>query len=148
MLQKRDPQDLNETEPTRPTGPFPVSTFKDRERSFMPQWYVGRPWLEYSTEKDAAFCFCCRNFLKSSSNTGEYEFRNNGFKNWKNALERKRGFAQHESLVDHIQSQAAWTEYQLRQSSHTEVSTLVNASQLDSNRYYVTSLFDIIKIYR
>jgi hypothetical protein len=36
-------------------------------RSFLDAWYSKYDWLEYSVEKDAAFCFHCFLF-KSSSN--------------------------------------------------------------------------------
>lgn len=40
---------------------------------------------------------------------------------------------------------AAWNELQKRKNSGQEVSTLVNESQLQRNRYYVSSIVDVIK---
>ena len=33
-----------------------VSYFSKKPRRFRSDWYKGRKWLEYSIEKDAAFC--------------------------------------------------------------------------------------------
>ena len=127
------PSDLSDDFPNQPSGKFPPSTFGNQERSFNARWYCGRPWLEYSREKDAAFCYCCRKFC-SSSTTGEYAFRMNGFRNWKTALERKRGFHLHEISADHIRAMQAWNELKTREENHTEISTLLT-EQLEKNRY-------------
>ena len=37
----------------------PVSYFSGKSRRFRFEWYVNRKWLEYSIDKDAAFCFYC-----------------------------------------------------------------------------------------
>ena len=38
---------------------FPLSYFSEKPHRFRSDWYRGRKWLEYSIEKDAAFCFYC-----------------------------------------------------------------------------------------
>ena len=38
---------------------FPLSYFFEKSHRFRSDWYRGRKWLEYSIEKDAAFCFYC-----------------------------------------------------------------------------------------
>ena len=38
---------------------FPVSYFSEKPYRFRSDWYVGRRWLEYSIDKDVAFCFYC-----------------------------------------------------------------------------------------
>ena len=38
---------------------YPVSYFFGKPRQFRSEWYVNRKWLEYSIDKDAAFCFYC-----------------------------------------------------------------------------------------
>lgn len=138
------PSDLGIDSPSQPKVPFPSTTFGTKLRNFSQNWYLGRSWLEYSIEKDAAFCFCCRMFC-TSSYTGENTFRETGFKNWKSALEKGRGLNQHELSTDHIRSMCAWKELQLRQVKNKEVSTLVNENVLFMNRYYMTSVLDVIK---
>ena len=42
---------------TRPVGhDYPRDHF---DRNFCEKWYTKHPWLEYSMEKDAAYCFYC-----------------------------------------------------------------------------------------
>ena len=36
---------------------YPISYFSRKPRRFRSEWYVNRKWLEYSIDKDAAFCF-------------------------------------------------------------------------------------------
>ena len=70
-------------------GPnFPKTKFGPDWRRFQDAWYTKYDWLEYSVEKDVAFCFYCL-FFKSSSNTshGHDVFTKKGFKNWKKASE-------------------------------------------------------------
>ena len=47
--------------PTQPKIMFPSRKFgMGRPRSFNGDWYKSYQWLEYSIERDAAFCFPCR----------------------------------------------------------------------------------------
>lgn len=48
--------------PVRPKLDFPRSTFSGKSLRFQEKWYALYDWLEYSVEKDAAFCYCCRLF--------------------------------------------------------------------------------------
>ena len=49
--------------PTQPANiSFPATIMGSKKRSFNPEWYRQYSWLEYSIEKDAAFCFACRFF--------------------------------------------------------------------------------------
>ena len=69
-------------------------------RCFRAQWYQQFPWLEYSIEKDSAFCYPCR---KYSVRTSKYSVRTSrefesvflkiGFRSWKSALgDKSKGF--------------------------------------------------------
>ncbi len=62
------PGDLGE----KPSGPkqpvlpeFPTKIFGDRKRAFSTH-YFKYPWVEYSIERDAVFCFACRHFQSQS----------------------------------------------------------------------------------
>jgi hypothetical protein len=57
---------------------YPLSGQEDRPRRFQAHWYKSFPWLEYSPEEDAVFCFPCYLFSKKFS-----PFTSNGFRNWK-----------------------------------------------------------------
>lgn len=55
---------------------------RKQKRRFVPSWLDEfKSWLEYSTEKDAAFCFVCYLF-KGGAYSGGDAFVNEGFKTW------------------------------------------------------------------
>ena len=71
--------------PCQPVLPdFPVSHFSEKPRQFRSEWYVGRKWLEYSLDKDAAFCFYCYLFgwQDVGKQGGGEIFVTKGFKLW------------------------------------------------------------------
>jgi hypothetical protein len=74
--------------PTQVTGyVFPQTLDGTISRSFQKSWFDKYDWLEYSMEKDAAFCFYCFLFKKpTQSNTfGNDVFSKNGYTRWKTA---------------------------------------------------------------
>lgn len=71
--------------PTQPTSHnFP----KDKDaRSFRPHWYKEFNWLEYSVEKDRAYCFYCYLFNERVDEKFGYDvFTKLGYDYWKNVL--------------------------------------------------------------
>jgi hypothetical protein len=71
--------------PTRPHGHnFPRN---HDNRSFSKIWFKKNDWLEYSVEKDAAFCFYCFLFKQEplDEKFGHDVFIKVGFRTWKNA---------------------------------------------------------------
>jgi hypothetical protein len=68
---------------------FPKTKFGADWRSFLDVWYKKYDWLEYSVEKDAAFCFHCFLFKPSSisSHYGHDALTKKGFQNWKKGPE-------------------------------------------------------------
>lgn len=65
-------------------GPCQPSEYKfpKTNRNFVRTWFDKfKPWLEYSIEKDAAFCFVCYLF-KSDTTPGGDAFVNPGFRTW------------------------------------------------------------------
>ena len=116
---------------------------KKDQRCFRAAWYKQFEWLEYSVMKDAAFCYACRQFNKFGSK--ETAYTEQGFRNWKNALDHGRGFPKHEKSETHIQAMAMWKEKEIRDNSSTAVSTLVNDSILEKHRYYVKCIIEIIQ---
>ena len=63
---------------------YPVSYFSEKPRRFKFEWYMGRKWLEYGIDKDAAFCFYC--YLFGWQDVGKHgggeTFVMKGFKLW------------------------------------------------------------------
>ena len=48
--------------PIQPNVNFPFTQRGAKHFRFQKSWYESNPNLEYSVQKDAAFCFCCRVF--------------------------------------------------------------------------------------
>lgn len=65
------------------THNFPQTNIGGRLRQFCVSWFEKWDWLEYSIEKDAAFCFVCYLFKHEiEANPGGDAFVNGGFKSW------------------------------------------------------------------
>ncbi|CAO2834329.1 unnamed protein product [Amaranthus hypochondriacus] len=61
---------------------FKLTKFGTKNRRFNLKWFDKyKTWLEYSVEKDAAFCFAC--YLFKDDNVGQDSFVMDGFRNWK-----------------------------------------------------------------
>lgn len=58
---------------------YPVKDYGSQKRSFSSNWYKNRPWLEYLVKRDAVFCFPCRKFKSTATDT---IFTIKGFDNW------------------------------------------------------------------
>lgn len=86
--------------PTQPVIEFPVKMVGSTKRSFHGSWYDTYPWLEYSWQKDAAFCFYCRLF-RTSGHCGDVTFARTGFRDWKHAAGKRGALANHASSHAH-----------------------------------------------
>ncbi|CAF4107884.1 unnamed protein product [Rotaria socialis] len=122
-----------------PAQPKLSSYPKNHEnRSFVAKWYDGRPWLEYSIEKDGSYCYYCRHFgvPTSSSNkkTQTDGFINNGFKNWKKALDKSKGFDQHLKRYGHILAASNYAAYQQREQSQSNVIHMLENGRVEQIR--------------
>ncbi|KAK8606534.1 hypothetical protein V6N13_030815 [Hibiscus sabdariffa] len=61
---------------------FPKTKFSGKNRRFIPNWFKKHGfWLEYSVEKDAAFCFVCYLFKDDNSPGGD-AFVGAGYRAW------------------------------------------------------------------
>jgi len=61
---------------------FPIRYIGGKPRRFLPDWFGEFTWLEYSVEKDAAFCFVCYLFKHKTNSSGGDAFVSGGFRNW------------------------------------------------------------------
>ena len=63
-----------------------------KQNSFCSTWYSQYPFLEYSIEKDAAFCFVCQMFPQGACrHPSEKNWSSIGIRKWqKNEKQRKR----------------------------------------------------------
>lgn len=117
---------------------FPRRIFSGKNRSFNSDWYTGRDWLEYSVTLDAAFCYPCRMF-RAPSSPGDSTFVRSGFNDWKHVIERGKGLNKHAESREHLICESMWKDKERRLCTGKEISTLVNADQLQRNRYYFYS---------
>lgn len=93
----------------------------NKQRRFNPTWYRDFPMLEYSIEKDAAFCFSCRLFPRSADTS---EWASSGVRIWHKM--KSRGTKKKGKLTEHFTSQshqAAMSDYChfLDKKSHVDV---------------------------
>ena len=84
------PSDLSQDKMGKPMQPnisFPNWFYGTTRtaRSFQASWYNDYSWIEYSQQKDAAFCFCCR-FFNVTGIPADPAFTKVGFRDWKHAL--------------------------------------------------------------
>ena len=101
---------------TRPIGhDYPRDHF---DRIFCETWYTKHPWLEYSMEKDAAYCFYCFLFRQDpvDENFGYTTFTKEGYSTCKNAY---KAFPLHVGGARSIHNQAktAYEDFKNQSSS-------------------------------
>ena len=78
-------------------------------RQFQSRWFKDFPWLEYSREKDRAFCYPCRLYSTQTSKS-ESAFAKDGFCTWSKALASNGGFRLHDKTEDHLLSCQRWKD--------------------------------------
>lgn len=66
---------------------FPKTKFGKQSRAFSASYYSNYPWLEYSIDNDAVFCFPCRHFY-TDRRFVEDLFVSKGMKDWKKINEK------------------------------------------------------------
>ena len=102
---------------------YPETRFGSKLRRFKSSWYSQYKWLEYNEELDAYFCFTCRGFLPNPTET---TFTKTGFRDWKHAKEKGKGFNQHQSSCDHLKAVQIFEERKMRNlRGQTVVASLV-----------------------
>ena len=114
---------------------FPLSYFSEKPRRFRSEWYIGRKWLEYSIDKDAAFCFYCYLFGRQDvgKQGGGETFVTKGFKLW-NQVAKLDSYV---GGVNSAHSQAVKKgEDLLNEKQHIQ-SVLVKQSNKDKHDYRV-----------
>ncbi|XP_074277396.1 uncharacterized protein LOC141601033 [Silene latifolia] len=136
-------------------GPYqPVYQPKDYKKSgsdshgrrFQASWYDKfRSWLEYSPEKDAAFCFPCFLFNKPESNRA---FIIDGFKDWKHATGKEGAFIVHVGTAPNSSHQNA--EKQLEDFLHQErhmpnIYAKQTPIDIAKNRLRLTSIIEALR---
>ncbi|EER20094.1 hypothetical protein Pmar_PMAR007379 [Perkinsus marinus ATCC 50983] len=81
----------------------------DQNRSFLPAWQDKYPWLEYSTQKDAVYCYYCRHFgAPTAAKPSPFFDDPHGFSNWKKAVQR---YDEHSASEYHQNSTKGYFEW-------------------------------------
>ncbi|KAL5810271.1 hypothetical protein ACOSQ4_026839 [Xanthoceras sorbifolium] len=95
---------------------YPLTSDGKQNRSFQKSWFERFSWLEYSIEKDRAFCFPCYLFDNVSSKHSTFTI--DGFHSWKRIkCGTKCPFVQHEGVHNSQHSFAIQNWYTLKDSS-------------------------------
>ena len=119
-----------------------------RLRGFSRDWYKSYQWLEYSVERDAAFCFPCRMFKVGSSRC-ESTFTVTGFHNWKHAMGQKGIITSHDKCDVHKQAMIDWKQYKINMQHHTSVQDRNNSvcsQQIRHNRHYIKTIAKVLRL--
>ena len=92
-----------------------------QQRSFNLWWYDTYPFVEYSIQKDAIFCFACRLF-PLSSHKAEEVFTVQGFRDWKKVRSKLEKHGTHKNSL------ALWTGY-IQAKHHGTVGDVLNSER-------------------
>ena len=122
---------------------FPTHKIGDHNRSFQADWYNNYTFIEYSVQRDSAFCFPCRIFSTGQGNA-EKAFTHNGVNDWKKFREKLTNYV---SSSEHISCCEKWALFRYSTISGPITSQLSNAhlKAVEENKIYVAKLVDIIK---
>ena len=110
-MQKPEASRISSTLNVLPQNPYqPVNikypkTKMDHQQAFQPAWYSQFSWLHYLPSSDSIICHTCATAnlkgLLHLDTRSESSFLSDGFRNWKNALCKNKGFRKHERSLCH-----------------------------------------------
>ena len=125
--------------------------FGSKKRSFNCEWYKLYPWLEYSKEKDAAYCYPCRFFTMSGSGKSDVAFTHNGFYDWKHALWKRASLQKHDKCRSHMEAVVSWNAYIYiyieMKSSNSSVADMMGSARarhVAKNVHYMKTIAEVI----
>ena len=129
--------------PVQPKICFPSRVFGSSGcRSFQVHWYKEFPWIEYSVEKDAVFCFPCRFF----NTVADKAFTRTGFRDWKHATGKHGILTCHDSkCATHKGSVVAWKQFKLTIANDASIGVHLDRQGkkiIEDNRQYVKALLE------
>ena len=116
---------------------FQKTKISDKNCSSAVCWYQLYPFIEYSVQKDAIYCFRCRLFA-SQSGSADKVFTTNGFRNWKKVGEKSK---KHSESVSHKDRMTKWTAYKQTKATSTVADQLLSqrAATIAAKIYYNSS---------
>ena len=140
------PGDIASSSDEQPVQPqlksFHKTAIGDRNCSFATHWYKSYPFIEYSNQKDAVYCFSCRLF-PSNSGHPDNSFATQGCRKWKKIGEKLKKHAESRS---HKESMAKWMAYKQSKSTSTVADQLISqrASNVVANRMYISTIAQVV----
>ena len=145
-LCRRLPLDIakDKTEsPIQPFMEFPARTYgAGGTRAFQLNWYSMFPWIEYSVERDAVFCFPCRFFGFGADKA----LTCTGFRDWKHAKGKYGTLTYHDQkCVKHKEAMLSWKEHKLVIAQGTSIGAQLDrqgTKTIQDNRRYVKCLLE------
>lgn len=145
------PTDISSSIQDGPTQPrnhkFPSTEFSGSQRAFNPSWFDTYLWLEYSIERNAAFCYACR-FFSSGQHRSENSFVTSGFTNWKKAIGNTGRFEKHNASERHQHAMSTWSDFTTNVSHNRSIASTLSTArqeQVQLNRHYMITLLHILK---
>ncbi|KAL5750564.1 hypothetical protein ACOSP7_025167 [Xanthoceras sorbifolium] len=125
---------------------YPLTSDGKQNRSFQKSWFERFSWLEYSIEKDRAFCFPC--YLFDNVLSKHSTFTIDGFHSWKRIkCGTKCPFVQHEGVHNSQHSFAIQNWYTLKDSSRhiDKVMNTVSQQEILQNRLRLKTSLETVK---
>ena len=125
---------------------FPITVIGSKQRVFNSDWYKSYSWLEYSVERDAAFCFPCRLFAVNEGRS-QNTFTKAGFRDWKHATGKGGILSTHDKCSSHTSAMVAWSQYKLNAKHCTSIADRMESNRaeiISSNRHYLKTLIQIL----
>ena len=124
---------------------FPQRKIGAALRRFIPKWFKDYAnWLEYSIQKDAAFCLCCYLYRSIIGDQASNDcFVSDGFQNWK----KKERFDIHVGGLNNAHNKA-WKccQYLLNQKQHIQFAFAKQSDQARKDyRVRITTTLDCIR---
>ena len=110
-------------------------------RRFQPKWFGEFNWLEYSVDKDAAYCFVC--YLFKDSDHGGDGFISGGFRNWN----MKDRFRKHAGAINSAHCEAE-EKYNLFIKPKTSIRESVASNTVEFKAQYLARLTWSLKCIR
>ena len=132
------PNDIANTRDCEPVRPvlkqFPKRMISSKLWGFSSQWYAPYPFVEYSVQLDAVFCYACRLFPPPLVHTEEV-FIKTGFRNWKKIGEKLQKHAPSEFHKHSIALRGAYKQVKAHGSIAKQLDSQLSAA-IQSNRKF------------
>ena len=131
---------------------FPKTSVKKETfgRSFQPKWFNDFNWLHYHETEDAVYCFTClkaieNNALSELSLNQSDAFTKSGYRNWKKALQKNKGFNKHQNSRAHKEATARFVTQKPSDTKSVDhlINSANNAQMAENRRMFLKILSNV-----